>query len=46
MCWISFKKKSFEVKFYYHVLSTPVSSHFSWKSIWKVKAPSRVMFFV
>jgi hypothetical protein len=34
------------VKSYYHVLFTPVSFHFLWKSIWKVKAPSRVEFFV
>jgi hypothetical protein len=29
MCWILSKRKSFEVKSYYHVLSTPVSSPFS-----------------
>jgi hypothetical protein len=33
VCWIPSKKKSFEVKSYYHVLSTPVSSSFSWNSI-------------
>jgi hypothetical protein len=34
--------KSFEVKSYYHVLSTPVQSTFPWK----VKVPLRVAFFV
>jgi len=28
------------------VLSTPIRSPFPWKSIWKVKAPSRVAFLV
>jgi hypothetical protein len=46
MSWIPSKRKSFEVKSYYQVLSTPVNSLFLWKSIWKVKAPSRVAFFV
>ena len=34
------------MKSYYHVLSIPISSHFPWKSIWMVKAPSRVLFFM
>ena len=38
--------KLFEVKNYYHVFSTPISSHFPWKSIWKVETPSKVEFFV
>jgi hypothetical protein len=46
MCWIPFKRKSFEVKSYYRVLSIPVSSHFPWKSIWNVKASSRGVFCV
>jgi hypothetical protein len=44
--WIPFKRKLFEVKTYYHVLSTSVSFPFPWKCIWKVKSPSKVMFFV
>jgi hypothetical protein len=32
-------KENDEVKSYDKMLSTPVSSHFPWKSIWKVKAP-------
>jgi hypothetical protein len=35
-CSISSKRKLFKVKPYYHVLSTPISFHFSCKSIWKV----------
>jgi hypothetical protein len=46
ICWIGSKRKSFEVKSYYKVLFSPIHSSFSWKSIWKVKVPSRVAFFV
>jgi hypothetical protein len=40
ICWIPSKRKSFEVKSYYQVLSIPVQSTFPWKSIRKVKIPS------
>jgi hypothetical protein len=33
MCWIPARKKSFEVKSYHKVLSNPIQSSFSWKSI-------------
>jgi hypothetical protein len=33
ICWYPSKRKLFEVKSYYHMLSTPVSSHFPWKGI-------------
>jgi len=46
ICWIPSRKKSFEVKSYYKVLSSPIHSSFPWKSIWKVKVPPRVVFFV
>jgi hypothetical protein len=46
MCWNPVRKKSFEVKSYYKVLSSPIQSYFPWKSIWKVKVPPRVAFFV
>jgi hypothetical protein len=46
MYWIPSKRKSFQVKSYYYALSPLVSSHFPWKSIWKVNAPSRVVVFV
>jgi hypothetical protein len=46
MCWIPVQKKSFRVKSYYKVLSSPIQSSFPWKSIWKVKVPPRVAFFV
>jgi hypothetical protein len=46
ICWIPSKMRKFEERSYYHVLSIPVSSHFSWKSIRIVKALSRVGFFV
>jgi hypothetical protein len=46
MCWIPTRKKSFEVKSYYKVLSSPIRSLFTWKSILKFKVPPRVAFFV
>jgi hypothetical protein len=46
ICWIPSKRKSFEVKSYYNVSFVPIHSSFPWKSIWKVKVPSRVAFFV
>jgi hypothetical protein len=46
MCWIPARKKSFQVKSYYKVLYSPIRSSFPWKSIWKVKVPPRVAFFV
>jgi hypothetical protein len=46
MCWIPARKKSFQVKSYYKVLSSPIQSSFPWKSIWKVKVPPKVAFCV
>jgi hypothetical protein len=46
ICWIPSKRKTFEVKSYYQVLSNDVRSDFLWKSISKVKAPSRMTLFV
>jgi len=43
--WISSKRRKFEVRSYYHVLYIHASSHFLWKSICRVKVPSRVAFF-
>jgi hypothetical protein len=46
ICWIPSKRKTFEVKSYYQVLSNDVRSCLPYKNIWKVKVPSRVAFFV
>jgi hypothetical protein len=46
ICWIPSKRKSFEVKSYYQVLSTPVSSLFLGRVFGKLRLPSRVAFFV
>jgi len=46
LCWVPARKKSFEVKSYYKILSSPIQSSFPWKSIWKVNVPPRVAFFV
>jgi len=43
----SFSKRGlFEVKSYYEVLNRKDDHSFPWKSIWCVKAPARVAFFV
>jgi hypothetical protein len=44
--WIPSKRKKFEVRSFYQTLSIPSSSSFPWKTIWRVKVPSRVSFFV
>jgi hypothetical protein len=46
ICRIPSRRKSFEVKSYYNVSSIPIHSSFPSKSIWKVKVPPRVAFFV
>jgi hypothetical protein len=46
ICWILSKRNNFEVKSYYKSLFTPTQAFAPWKSIWKVKAPSRVAFCV
>jgi hypothetical protein len=40
------KRGLFEVKSYYEVLNRKDDPSFPWKSIWRVKAPARVAFFV
>jgi hypothetical protein len=46
ICWISSQRHTFEVKSFCHVLTIFTGSPFLWKSIWKVKVPSRMVFFV
>jgi hypothetical protein len=46
ICWILSKRINFEVKSYYQYLSTSAHAYDPWKSIWMVKAPLRVAFFV
>jgi hypothetical protein len=43
--WSPSKRGKFEVKFY-QLLTSLNKSSFSWKSIWRVKAPLQVAFFV
>jgi hypothetical protein len=46
ICWTPLKKKNFEVKSYYKVRINLAPVDGPWRSIWKSKAPSRVIFFV
>ena len=46
ICWISSKRKNFEVKSYFEVRVNLVLEVGPWMSIWKIKAPPRVAFFV
>jgi hypothetical protein len=45
ICWSLSKRCKFEGKSYYHVLTIPTGSPFP-KSIWRVKTPSRITYFV
>jgi hypothetical protein len=44
ICWIPFKKKLFEVKSYYQVLSNPTISILPWKSTRKLRLPREAFF--
>jgi hypothetical protein len=44
--WSRSKRRKFEVKSYYQVLTILTGSPFLWKNIVRVEAPSRVMLFV
>jgi hypothetical protein len=44
--WSRSKRGQFEGKLFYKVLTSQDNPKFPWKSIWQVKAPSRVAFFV
>jgi hypothetical protein len=46
ICWTPLKRKNFEVKSYYKMRINLEPVDGPWKSIWKSKAPSRVVFFV
>jgi hypothetical protein len=43
--WSPFKRSHFEVKLFCKVSYSPDHQAFPWKSIWRVKAASRVAFF-
>jgi hypothetical protein len=44
--WVPSRKGKFEVRSFYNILTSNVSPTFPWKSIWRMKAPPRVAFFV
>jgi len=44
--WNLSKKRNFAVKTFYKALVCHEAAYFSWKGIWRVKAPKRVAFFV
>jgi hypothetical protein len=46
LVWNLSKRGLFKVKSYYEVLNKKDDPSFPWKSIWCVKAPARVVFFV
>jgi hypothetical protein len=46
LVWNPSKRGFFEVRSYYEVLIRKNGPSFPWKSIWRVKAPTRVAFFV
>jgi hypothetical protein len=46
MSWSPSKRGLFDVKCFYMMLTRQDCLPFPWKSIWRVKAPARVTFFV
>ena len=46
MRWTPSKQHIFEVRSFFRKLSSLGTTSFSWRSIWKVKVPLRVSFFV
>uniref|UniRef100_A0A2N9F4W2 Reverse transcriptase domain-containing protein n=1 Tax=Fagus sylvatica TaxID=28930 RepID=A0A2N9F4W2_FAGSY len=46
LIWNLKRSGIFNTSSYYHVLRNPTAFAFPWKSIWRVKAPRRVSFFV
>ena len=46
LVWNPNRRGSFDSHSFYHVLHVPSEVRFPWKSIWRVKAPSRVAFFI
>jgi len=46
MCWKPDRNKGFMVKDYYSLLAGSIDFCFPWKSIWKQKILTRVVFFV
>ena len=46
MRWKLTKNENFDIQSFYNKLRGPVPIIFPWKSVWKVRAPRRVSFFV
>ena len=46
MRWKLMKNENFDIQSFYNKLRGPVPIIFPWKSVWKVRAPRRVSFFV
>ena len=46
MRWKLTKNGDFDIRLFYNKLRSPLPIIFPWKSVWKVKAPRRVSFFV
>jgi len=46
LVWSLYKRGLFESKSFYEVLNRKDGPSFSWKSIWRVKLPAMVAFFV
>jgi len=46
MLWTPSSRHDFAVKSFYNMLQSGEHSSFPWKSIWKVKAPPRIVFFL
>jgi hypothetical protein len=43
--WVSSSKGKFDVRSFHNILASKEANPFPWKSIWRTKAPSRMVFF-
>jgi hypothetical protein len=46
VCWTPSSQITFEVESFYRVILCTTPLFFPWKSVWKPKVPSKVIFFI
>jgi len=46
LCWKPSSKKIFDVRSYYKVYNSNTLLSFPWKTLWKLKVPTKVSFFL
>ena len=46
LCWIPSSKQTFDARSFYRALHSSIQLSLPWKSIWKLKVPTKVSFFL